>query len=323
MEWLHIEPILTLIDFIDSGSTEFAEQTDKVFSSSLRKMFTQFHIKDSESRKCLMAALSRTEDLSGFSKDCTELLAYIEKIRERKEELKRFFEEISRDEEVIRIEAIARAKKYLPESVSFDLLNVFFLPMPYNANADHRGVYFDPIFAMDIGLDSLKGVMAHEAHHVGRNSITRERVVFDETPLDQLAYRFVCLETEGIANLVSSATSIPFMRKLAVSRVEAMESFESYLELLQEVFLNLINKNITDEEAVSLMNRSWFGSGKLTPVGMRMAMEIEEEYGTNALVNTVGDTVAFLEAYQKAALNRTLFLLENETLENLGKILTR
>lgn len=79
---------------------------------------------------------------------------------------------------------------------------------------------------MDIGFDAFEEVLAHEAHHIGRNSITDERIVFDETPLDQLVYRFVSVEYEEIANLVSDSSKIPAMRRVALSRSKVMEGFE-------------------------------------------------------------------------------------------------
>ncbi|MBN2218752.1 MAG: hypothetical protein JW697_00585 [Kosmotogaceae bacterium] len=321
MSWLNTEEIFALIDLIDSSNDSYEERFKRVLATPLAGMFGQFHIRDSEARECLIAAFSRREDLSGLSKDCTELIAYTDKIRERKQELRAFFDLIIEDEAGIRSRAVSRAQEYLPKGVTFDGLKVFFIPMPYNANADHRGVYFDPLFAFDMGLGAIEEVMAHEAHHVARNSITRERLEFDNTPLDQLVYRFVSIECEGIANLVSDVSRIPSMKRVALLRTKMMGEFEKHLELLQEVFLNLSFKNISDDEARSIMERSWFSVGSLAPVGMRMALEIENELGKDRLIETVGDTVGFLKSYQEVALKKTYYLLEDETFIKLGQLL--
>ncbi len=320
MEWLHIEPILDLIELVDTPSS-LEKRLSFIMNSPLRHMFGQFQVPEEEVKRCLAAALSGEEDHSGLSKDCTELIAYIENIRKREEELRLFFGLMGKREASIREEAIKMAREYLPPSASFEKLNVYFVPMPYNANADNLGVYFDPIFAMDIGLDAITGVMAHEAHHIGRNSVTSERLEFGDKPLEMLAYRFMCLETEGIANLVNDASKIPFLKRIALTRAKIMAEFEKHLELLQEVFLNLAGGVITDREARALMSRSWFTTGSLAPIGMKMAIEIENEFGKENLVKTVGDTVAFLKAYQKVALKKNYYLLEDETFDNLEKLL--
>jgi hypothetical protein len=85
--------------------------------------------------------------------------------------------------------------------------------------------------------------------------------------------------------------------------------------------LNLAGGVITDREARALMSRSWFTTGSLAPIGMKMAIEIENEFGKENLVKTVGDTVAFLKAYQKVALKKNYYLLEDETFDNLEKLL--
>jgi len=321
MSWLHTEEIFALIDLLDSRNGSYEEKASRIFDSPLAKMFGQFRICDSEAEECLIAAFSGREDLSGLSKDCTELISYVEKIREREPELRAFFDFIKRDEKQIRSKAISMAEEYLPKGASFEGLNVFFIPMPYNANADHKGVYFDPIFALDVGIEAIEEVMAHEAHHIARNSITRERLAFDETPLDQLVYRFVSIECEGIANLVSDASKIPVMKRVALSRAKIMGEFEKHLEMLQEVFLNLAQNNISDNEADLIMQRSWFGIGNLVPVGMKMATEIEKELGREKLIATVGDTVAFLRTYQEVALKKSYYLLEDETFLILGELL--
>jgi len=100
-----------------------------------------------------------------------------------------------------------------------------------------------------------------------------------------------------------------------------MEGFEKHLELLQEVFLSLVQKSISDDEARMIMERSWFGIGSLVPVGMKMAMETKKEVGKKRLVETVGGTVAFLEAYQEAALKKSYYLLEDETFHKLRTLL--
>lgn len=129
------------------------------------------------------------------------------------------------------------------------------------------------------------------------------------------------MECEGIANFVSDSSKIPAMRRVALSRSKVMEGFEKHLELLQEVFLSLVQKSISDDEARMIMERSWFGIGSLVPVGMKMAMEIEKEVGKKRLVETVGGTVAFLEAYQEAALKKSYYLLEDETFHKLRTLL--
>lgn len=322
MNWLHTEPIFTLLDFMDLKVYPF-ESSEGIFDFPLDQMFQQFHIPPAQVGDCIKCAVEKTRDHSGLSKDCTELLNYIENIKNRQKELELFFTLLRKQEESIRAEAISRAKAYLPEGVSFEKLNVYFIPLPYNANADHRGVYLDPIFAMDIGLDGLKAVIAHEAHHIGRNSITKERLEFDDSPLDKLAYRFVSLECEGVANLVSEATEIPEMRKVALFRTRIMGEFEKHLDLLQEVFLNLLHENITPREARILMNKSWFTTAHLAPIGIAMASKIEQTFGRAQLIETVGDTVAFLEAYQRVAHERAYYLLEEDTFTALKKILKR
>ncbi|WP_300980526.1 hypothetical protein [Mesotoga sp.] len=51
-----------------------------------------------------------------------------------------FLDLIVKNESKIRSSAISKAKMYLPDQASFEGFNVYLIPMPYNANADHRGV---------------------------------------------------------------------------------------------------------------------------------------------------------------------------------------
>ena len=74
MSWLHKEEIFALIDLVDSGRGSCEEKASKVLDSPLSNMFTQFRVHASEAKECLLAAISRREDLSGLSKDCTELI---------------------------------------------------------------------------------------------------------------------------------------------------------------------------------------------------------------------------------------------------------
>lgn len=74
MSWLNTEEIFALIDLVDSGRGSCKEKASKVLDSPLSKMFTQFRVHASEAKECLLAAISRREDLSGLSKDCTELI---------------------------------------------------------------------------------------------------------------------------------------------------------------------------------------------------------------------------------------------------------
>jgi hypothetical protein len=90
----------------------------------------------SEAKECLLAAISRREDLSGLSKDCTELI--VGQDQERRPELRVFLDLIVKNESKIRSSAISKAKMYLPDQASFEGFNVYLIPMPYNANADHR-----------------------------------------------------------------------------------------------------------------------------------------------------------------------------------------
>ncbi|PVD17570.1 MULTISPECIES: hypothetical protein [unclassified Mesotoga] len=53
------------------------------------------------------------------------------------------------------------------------------------------------------------------------------------------------MEYEEIANLVSDSSKIPAMRRVTLSRSKVMEGFEKHLELLQEVFLSLVQKSIS------------------------------------------------------------------------------
>jgi len=64
----------------------------------------------------------------------------LDKIRERRPELRVFLDLIVKNESKIRSSAISKAKMYLPDQASFEGFNVYLVPMPYNANADHRGV---------------------------------------------------------------------------------------------------------------------------------------------------------------------------------------
>ena len=150
-------------------------------------------------------------------------------------------------------------------------------------------------------------------HHFGRYSV-RNPIVLDSNEInDVILDKFILLEVEGIANKVGDARNISKMQKLKKFREQADKDFEKYLALLQEIYLGIKEKTLTEKDLEAFKNQRGLLNTFFMPVGVKIADLIESNLGRKALVKTVGNPLDFLRKYQMVAHNNNLFLFESKT----------
>ncbi|OAA29432.1 hypothetical protein AT15_01795 [Kosmotoga arenicorallina S304] len=316
MGWIHFEPVFVLTELIKSRGMSFEDKFETIEGSTIDDMFNEFQVNEGEREKVLKAIFEENFSREGLSKDASELVSYIESLKEKEREILSFAAEILPEEETIWNEVIERAREYLPENASFESFELFFTPMPRNARITPRSAYCDPLFALEVGKEGLISLCSHLAHHIGRGSIAKEFDFNPDSINDLIVEKFVFLEAEGIANCVSDARNLPTMNKLKEFRDKIEDEFSGYLDILQELYLGY-HRGEYKGNLESLKEKAWLLNSFIVPAGCRMAFEIEKAFGREALVKTVGKPLEFLKLYQKAAEENNLFLFEEETFEYL------
>lgn len=304
-------------------SKPFEELYDIIVKTPIDSMFRRFHVDKNEEKACLFTIFKRDFDTFGLSRDTSEVVHYVKKSIERESDIRKFLDKVHTEKENIANFILGLSRSYLPEEVVLEDFKIYFIPLPYNAVTEGNEVFIDPIFSMEMGIDLLKLILSHAAHHIGRNSITADYSKPDIKKISgKLVDIFLSLETEGIANCVFNGSMIPQMEKLRSFWIKTTQNYSTHLKALQDIYLGVSLGTLTDEEAWNDLNEKWLNHGYTQPVSFRMAKEIENAFGKEKLKTTVGNTVKFLKTYQLAAYKNNLFLLEDKLIEELEKDLT-
>lgn len=155
----------------------------------------------------------------------------------------------------------------------------------------------------------FENTVAHELHHIGFASVSNQ----SDSISSQLsggarsAVEWMGAFGEGFAML--AAAGGPDAHPHAVSPAEErarwdrdMANFNQDLRKLEELFLDIIEGRLTNENEMRQRGLSFFGvQGPWYTVGYRMAVVVERRYGRDALIACMVDPRQLLARYNAAA----------------------
>lgn len=313
MNKIDFSQVENIFDFKTNKLFSTNEKIEKVISSKAKNGFSSFHISEENAKNSLEAFFESEYNIDNLTLEEKGFYEYLNNLVSRKKDVLDFFKEIKKIQKKLFIDSIKYAKEYLPENASIDYFQLVFIPLPYNAFFDNGVIYNDPLLALDMDISELEMMLAHQMHHFGRYSIRNPIVLDSEEINDVLLDKFILLEVEGIANKVGDARNISKMKKLKKFREQADKDFEKYLALLQEIYLGIKEKTLTENDLDAFKNQRGLLNTFLMPVGFKMADLIESNLGREELVKTVGNPLDFLKKYQMVANKKNLFLFESKT----------
>ncbi|HEX6730387.1 MAG TPA: DUF5700 domain-containing putative Zn-dependent protease, partial [Pyrinomonadaceae bacterium] len=167
-------------------------------------------------------------------------------------------------------------------------------------------LYLDP----KVRREKFENTLAHELHHIGYGSGCPSKTVAEQIaklPTErQIVLKVIGAFGEGFAML--AAAGGPDIHPHAVSDVEErtrwdkdVSNFNSDLKKVERFFLDIIEKNLSEDE-IQKTAMSFFGTqGPWYTVGWKMSVLIEKTYGRTKLIECICDQRQLLPTYNQAA----------------------
>lgn len=238
-------------------------------------------------------------------KDCEDIRSKLSKIEP-------LYKSLLKRERSIIDQSASLANRYLPTEATVTDPLVVLLPTGRDGRVIDGIVYLDPRLILELSLDELIRLLAHEFHHVGRGQI---RHFSARAKPDFEAYVVSCmesLEVEGIADLVSEITEFKAFDSIREKRRVIFENYARYLEEHQEAVVEGHSEASERTLSMKKISNAFYKEGQMHPVGHRMATEIQRELGKDELVTCVGNPFDFLRCYQITAQRRGLFVFDEQ-----------
>jgi len=156
----------------------------------------------------------------------------------------------------------------------------------------------------------FENTVAHELHHIGYSSIAplAEARQKDVPPDAKTAVEWMGAFGEGFAML--AAAGGPDVDPHAISSPKEharwdhdLANFNNDLVALQQFFLDLIDRKLTDQNEINEKASSFFGDaqGPWYTVGYRMAVIVEKRFGRKVVIDCMLDPRELLARYNRAA----------------------
>lgn len=195
-------------------------------------------------------------------------------------------------------EFIRKALKYLP-SIDCDVeININYYIFMYNASVEKNEIFIDIALANELNAAHLNDLLAHEIHHYLKGYCN----IYEE-PKDgynDLTLTLRALENEGTADMCSFEGLNYLYEHFGGMEKGQLENilinFNDYIKMLNgRLKEKLINKN----DSISLYNFI-MNNQIVHPLGYKMASEIKNYLGIEALKQTVGKPVQFLLCFNDA-----------------------
>ena len=309
---IEAEETLALLAALEEGAS--AERLQALMQGSeLKRVFPSAGIPNSLGHDCLLAVgdVDRRQQLEESGRMIVEYLEGLVQARSRFETLLREFRE---SEGELIASAFEATRGLLPESCSLGRIRLIFLPLGLDFRTDRERVYMDPLAAVQYGLEGIRQTLSHEFHHVVRFRLTGVNLTLMRppevpppgSPADSFREWMAWLESEGIADCVSSATQveIPSLREGLEHRRLQMAQYGTLLEDALALFRTAVDGRAATAAGLEDIQRRL--SGLAHPVGARMADYILTEVGRPALVECVGHPDRFLRRYNEVAVEKRL-----------------
>lgn len=164
-------------------------------------------------------------------------------------------------------------------------------------------LYIDPAQTRE----QFENTLAHELHHIGYSGSCAAAEPVELPANVRPIATWVGAFGEGVAML--AAAGGPDLHPHATSKAEDrarwdkdMAAFNDDLKKLEQFFLDILEKRLTDEQKIRETAFSFFGiQGPWYTVGWKMAVTIEKTYGRARLINCLCDPRKMLATYNDAA----------------------
>lgn len=317
----HSEPKITLSAINDLLTTQ-------PYKQMLRLMKPEFGLGQEQFALAIATALNPDEyalpkDLSGWQ----WLADHIQQAKGMGERLETYLNRVRDEWSPPAI--IDATRKYLPAQVKINEQKASLLVFLPDCRGFREVILVDPLFTMSLPMAGFQNLLAHELHHSIRCSLA---------PKDQstqarfrgIAQALFWLESEGIADLVSSLSDLPLenSESLIASIVERRRAIyprvDEYLRRLDSAMANVLNGNVSDDEAYVCIVSILSPDNAYHPVGHIMAERIEQQLGRGALLDTIGKPYQFLFTYQQAGKQignpDSAYIFDDEVVNGLAQI---
>ncbi len=223
MGFFDIRPVEEFLECLEEKS-EPDRLRKVVCENPLKGMFRQFGVKKEDEDLCFSGMLGRSDGGKNPPR-VDAFVSYVNKILERRVEIRNFLEKLAKNEKTILSKARKNASKYLPEQASFEDIEVFFIPVPYDSRAEKEGIFFDPLLAFDIGEAGLIDYLSREFHHMGRDSTVHDDTFVPRNAEELAFFVFRKFEIEGIADLVFDVADLPVFAGMKRERRKSRKLF--------------------------------------------------------------------------------------------------
>jgi hypothetical protein len=205
-------------------------------------------------------------------------------------------------------------EKYLPKTIVPPHMVIRFVLDGGDCRGFQGEIYADLTLLAILGKAKATGLLAHEFHHSCRAEIA---VPYKGTRHAEVFQVLYWLESEGIADKVYD-----------IGQEKPDNMFEPLLKLVKirrrmyshaSDYLKLFDNALRESQNPMPV----FRDNAYHPVGHFMADVIESALGTRELVETVGDPLRFVEAYNESAgmlQKSSIFILSEGAIKRLTKI---
>ncbi|NIA31683.1 MAG: hypothetical protein GWP06_17460 [Actinobacteria bacterium] len=143
---------------------------------------------------------------------------------------------------------IATMGEYLPKNVGMKQQQVYMLVFMPDCRGFQGEILIDPLFTMSLTTGGFHNLIAHELHHSVRNSLTPKDNTLQER-FPGIAQVLFWLESEGVANMVSSLSDLSFVKSnsLIATIVKRRKTIYPRVDILL--------KKLNDAMAIILSNK--------------------------------------------------------------------
>jgi hypothetical protein len=214
----------------------------------------------------------------------------------------------SRDRAMLE-EAFDLASEFLPEGASArcQAPPVAFVIFGSGGRGSSEAVVVNLLsFSKRTGPKQQEQYLAHELHHAFREHIVEVPLPEREDPAWNMLQAISQLETEGVADQIDKEPLLRDVESYPARYKSRAKGYQKYVANAPERLRRVDSLTQAIAEAPSMIEEDGEAILKTLPLsghpdGYYMAEVIEEQYGREALIETVGHPFDFLRRYNRAA----------------------
>ena len=229
------------------------------------------------------------------------ILRYLLKLKQNPEIIRDYISTVKsnlKEDEILK-----RTKRYLPENITENQINVYFILGVNQGCASEDGVFIDSYY--DITVDKVNKYLipwiAHESHHFFRSQFN-ELYNDLETQHPNLFQAFYWLETEGLAEMAGNIhKNLPYFINSNENKNDIYRNFNTYILQLNRELKDYFANSSDGKKLLAVLNPPDL-QNRYHEVGHLMAYYIEEVFGKEVLIDQIGKPLDFVLKYNEAAI---------------------